>query len=141
MYCVLLTGGRAWVRRVRSRIVNGVACRDGFTLIEVLLVLVIIGVLLAIAVPSILSHRNRANDAVAKANLRVALPSIEAYHGDHSTYVGMTPAVLRAGYDRSLSDTISFGSLTAIAFCAQSTVSGRTWRQNGPSAPLEYAAC
>jgi type IV pilus assembly protein PilA len=126
---------------VRSRIVKGAATGDGFTLIEVILVLVIIGVLLAIAVPSILSYRNRASDAVAKANVRVAIPSIEAYHGDHTTYVGMTPAILRAQYDRELSDTISFGALAPTAFCVQSTVSGRTWRQNGPSAPIEPAAC
>ena len=62
---------------------------QGFTLIELLVVIIIIGILLAIAVPSYLGFRDRAANDAAKANLRAALPSAEAYYADNGTYTGM----------------------------------------------------
>jgi type IV pilus assembly protein PilA len=76
--------------------------QGGFTLIELLVVLVIIGVLLAIAVPSYLGFKKRAEQSAALSNMRAAIPSIEAYYSDEGTYTGMTPAGLKASYDAGL---------------------------------------
>jgi type IV pilus assembly protein PilA len=112
----------------------------GFTLIELLVVIIIIGILLAIAIPSYLKFRDRANESAAKANVRSAIPAVEAYYADNNTYAGMTLAGLQASYDAGIKN-ITFGSLSATSYCVQSVVGQATFNKAGPSADIVSGAC
>ena len=60
----------------------------------VVAVVLILGVLLAIALPSSLGFTSRSADPAAPSNIRSAVPSVEAYYADNSTYAGISLAVL-----------------------------------------------
>jgi type IV pilus assembly protein PilA len=65
---------------------------SGFTLIELMIVIAIIGILAAIAIPQFSAYRTRSYNSAAQADLRNAATAQEAYYVDNQTYA--SPAAL-----------------------------------------------
>lgn len=105
--------------------------RKGFTLIELLIVVVIIGILAAIAIPKFAATKDKAKLASVRTDVRNTETAEEAYFSDFSTYG--TFANLQAASNFSLS-TGNTGSVTAAS-------NGYTVNYNNPTISTGITSC
>jgi len=84
---------------------------SGFTLVELLVVMLILGILAAIAIPSFFNQRDMARDADAKTDVRTAQTAIETYATDN----GGSYANADAGALENIQPTLADADLTTIA--------------------------
>lgn len=110
-----------------SFITRRVRDERGFTLVEMLIVLVIMGILIATAAPTYATFKDLANKTAAKASLSAVVPDVEQYASDNypsaptsqdpdwngtdatgsgtnadNGYTGMTMSILKSKYDGSI---------------------------------------
>src|SRR6266404_429918 len=84
--------GASPVNAVRSFAARRKDAEEGFTLIELMVVVLIIAILIAIAIPQFLGARSRAQDRAAQSSLRNALTAAKTAYTDASSYGQATSA-------------------------------------------------
>jgi prepilin-type N-terminal cleavage/methylation domain-containing protein len=95
-----------------------IAQRRGFTLIELLIVVVIIGILAAIAIPKFQNTKGKANAAALKSDLRNLATAQEAYFYDYSSYAASTGSL---SYSTSPGVVLTITAATASGWSAIAT--------------------
>jgi prepilin-type N-terminal cleavage/methylation domain-containing protein len=95
--------------------------KKGFTLIELLIVVVIIGILAAIAIPKFANTKEKAYVASMKSDLRNLITAQEAYFSDNNSSYAAGTANLGTNYKASSGITVTITSMTNTGWAATAT--------------------
>jgi len=110
----------------------------GFTLIELMIVIAIIGILAAIAIPQFTAYRQRGFNAASQSDLRNAATAQEAYYTDGQTYTSVLGDLTPRGYTPSANVSMNTltGSVTGYTMTTKHTSGASSWTLQGPGGSI-----
>jgi type IV pilus assembly protein PilA len=112
--------------------------KKGFTLIELMIVIAIIGILAAIAIPQFAAYRVRGFNADAQTHVRNMATAMEAYFSDSQTYNATVTQLASYGYTTVPGVTITpGGAATSYSITASHTAGNHTYTLTGPGGVIK----
>src|SRR5437660_9007180 len=89
------------------RYLNPASSNRGFTLLELMVVIAVVGILAAIAIQQFSLYRSRATDASMRSDLKNAALAMESYYGEFLDYPASVSAIQLVGYRRTNGVTLT----------------------------------
>jgi len=114
--------------------------QKGFTLIELMIVIAIIGILAAIAIPQFTAYRQRGFNAAMMSDLRNAATAQEAFYTDSQTYTTDTAVLSPRGFTPSANVNVTITAADTASYTMVGTHSSgiTTWTLTGPGGSFAH---
>lgn len=111
---------------------------EGFTLVELMVVVLIIAILIAIAIPTFLGARERAQDRAAQSNLRNALTAAKVHYTDTENFSDGAAVLgdVTAAQLLAIEPSLNFGASSGVA--ATAAAADVAWEVEHNSAASDY---